>query len=156
MNETKQVIFKLDDEEYGLDIMNVNAIEKYTNIVRIPNASKFIHGIINLRGEVIPVYSLRIKFGLTTKSISEDTKLIVTKSNGMLIAFEVDSVAEILEISADMISEAPSIVKSMDTSYINRVANIDGRMIILLDLGGILSEQEKDHLEKMLEMNQTA
>ncbi|BCN29657.1 chemotaxis protein CheW [Anaeromicropila herbilytica] len=156
MNETKQVIFKLDDEEYGLDIMNVNAIEKYTNIVRVPNASKFIQGIINLRGDVIPVYSLRTKFGLQSKKTNEDTKLIITKSNEMLIAFEVDSVAEILEIENENISAAPSIVKSVDTAYIDKVANLEGRMIILLDLGRILSDSEKDSIEKMLEMNQPA
>lgn len=154
MKETKQVIFKLDNEEYGLDIMNVNAIEKYTNVVRVPNASKFIQGIINLRGDVIPVYSLRIKFGLQPKEPDEETKLIITKSKGMLIAFEVDSVAEILEINQEDISEAPMIVKTVDTSYINQVAHIEGRMIILLDLGEILSENEKNNIEKILDKNE--
>jgi purine-binding chemotaxis protein CheW len=156
MNETKQVIFKLEDEEYGLDIMNVNAIEKHTNVVRVPNASKFIQGIINLRGDVIPVYSLRTKFGLPQKKASDETKLIITKSNNMLIAFEVDSVAEILEIDNKNITIAPSIVKTIDTAYIDKVANLDGRMIILLDLGGILSDNEKESIEKMIEMTQTA
>lgn len=153
MKEIKQVIFKLDNEEYGLDIMNVNAIEKYTNIVRVPNASKFIQGIINLRGDVIPVYSLRVKFGLSAKTVDENTKLIVTKANGLLIAFEVDSVAEIIEINEDNISAAPSIVKSIETAYIDKVANIDGRMIILLDLNGILSTSEKENLVEIINNN---
>lgn len=150
MKEIKQVIFKLGDEEFGLDIMNVNAIEKHTNIVRVPNSSKFIMGIINLRGDVIPVYSLRIKFGLPTKEVDESTKLIITKSNGMLIAFEVDSVAEILEINEKDISAAPKIVKNIDNNYIDQVANIKGRMIILLDMDSIITSSEKENLEKLI------
>ena len=150
MKEIKQVIFKLGDEEFGLDIMNVNAIEKHTDIVRVPNSSKFIMGIINLRGDVIPVYSLRIKFGLSTREVDENTKLIITKSNGMLIAFEVDSVAEILEINEKDISPAPNIVKNIDNNYIDQVANIKGRMIILLDLNNIITSSEKENLEKLI------
>lgn len=150
MNEVKQVIFKLDNEEYGLDIMNVNAIEKYTDISRVPNVSKYIQGIINLRGEVIPVYSLRIKFGLPEKAIDDNSKLIITKSDGVLIAFEVDSVVEILEIVSDNISEPPMVVKTVDTAYIDKVANIEGRMILLLDLNGILSSKEKEHIEDIV------
>lgn len=150
MKEIKQVIFKLGDEEFGLDIMNVNAIEKHTDIVRVPNSSKFIMGIINLRGDVIPVYSLRIKFGLPTREVDENTKLIITKSNGMLIAFEVDSVAEILEINEKDISPAPNIVKNIDNNYIDQVANIKGRMIILLDLNNIITSSEKENLEKLI------
>ncbi len=151
MNEMKQVIFKLDNEEYGLDIMKVNAIERYTNIVRVPNAPTFILGIINLRGDVIPVYSLRIKFGLSSKKADNDTKLIITKSNGLLMAFEVDCVNEIVEVGESNLSIAPPIVQNIDTKYIYRVANINGRMVILLDIDNILSDVERKNIENMLE-----
>jgi purine-binding chemotaxis protein CheW len=149
-NETKQVIFTLGDEEFGLDIMLVNAIEKYTDLVRIPNAPSYIKGIINLRGDVIPVYSLRRKFGLEDKAVDENSKLIVTKSNNILMAFEVDAVKEILEIPSTNISETPVIVKSIDTTYIKSVANLGGRMIILLDHNGILSVNEQEHIENFM------
>ncbi|MDF2588790.1 MAG: Chemotaxis protein CheW [Anaerocolumna sp.] len=149
-NETKQVIFTLGDEEFGLDIMLVNAIEKYTDLVRIPNAPSYIRGIINLRGDVIPVYSLRRKFGLADSEIDDNSKLIVTKSNNILMAFEVDAVKEILEIPTANISETPVIVKSFDTAYIKNVANISGRMIILLDHNGILSSKEQEHIENFM------
>ncbi|WP_033164500.1 chemotaxis protein CheW [Clostridium sp. KNHs205] len=149
--QTKQVIFTLDNEEFGLDIMVVNAIEKFTDLIPVPNAPSFIHGIMNLRGDVIPVFSLRRKFGLSDKPVSEDTRLIITKSNGILMAFEVDGVKEIIEIAPENISETPSIVRGINTTYIQNVANIGGRMIILLNHDGILSSKEQEKIESILE-----
>ena len=146
----KQVIFTLGKEEYGLDIMLVNAIQKYTDIVPIPNAPSYVRGIINLRGDVIPVYSLRRKFGLGDKEIDENSKLIITKSDNILLAYEVDEVKEIMEIEAGNISEIPVIVKSNDTAYIKCVANINGRMILLLDHDGLLSSKEKENIENLM------
>ena len=149
MKDTKQVIFNVGDEEYGLDIMLVNAIEKYTNIVKIPNSPECIKGIINLRGDVIPVYSLRRKFGLPEIQVTESTKLIVTKSKGVLLAYEVDQVKEIVEITAPQVSDTPTIVRNVDTAYIGAVANISGRMILLLDHDGIITNAEKDSIQNM-------
>lgn len=137
-------------EEYGLDIMLVNAIQKYTDIVPIPNAPSYVRGIINLRGDVIPVYSLRRKFGLGDKEIDENSKLIITKSDNILLAYEVDEVKEIMEIEAVNISETPVIVKNNDIAYIKCVANINGRMILLLDHDGLLSSKEKENIENLM------
>lgn len=149
--QSKQVIFTLGDEEYGLDIMIVNAIEKYTDIVRVPNGPECIKGIINLRGDVIPVYSLRKKFGLKEKDNDENTKLVITKSNHIMMAYEVDAVKEIIEIPDDSISETPIIVRSRNTTYIKNIANINGRMIILLDHNGILTDKEQENIELLME-----
>jgi purine-binding chemotaxis protein CheW len=150
MKETKQVVFALGEEEFGLDIMVVNAIEKYTDIVRIPNAPSYIHGIINLRGDVIPVFNLRRKFGLPDKDADENSKLIVTRSNNIVLAYEVDEVKGIMEIPSPNISETPAIVKSNATSYMKSVANINGRMIILLDHDGMVSDKEIEKIESLL------
>lgn len=149
--QTKQVIFALGNEEYGMDIMIVNAIEKNTDIVRVPNGPEYIKGIINLRGDVIPVYSLRKKFGLEEKVIDENTKLVITKSNNIMMAYEVDAVKEIIEIPDESITETPIIVKSKNTTYIKNIANINGRMIILLDHNGILSDNEQENIELLME-----
>lgn len=149
-DQLKQVIFTLGEEEYGLDIMLVNAIEKYSDMVRVPNAPAYILGIINIRGEVIPVYCLRKKFGLPEKKIDENSKLIITKSNGIIMAFAVDSVNEILEIPSEKLNETPIIVKSNSTAYIKCVANINGRMILLLDHNGILSSNEQESIESLM------
>jgi purine-binding chemotaxis protein CheW len=149
-DQLKQVIFTLGEEEYGLDIMLVNAIEKYSDMVRVPNAPTFIQGIINIRGEVIPVYSLRKKFGLPERETDENSKLIITKSNDIMMAFAVDSVNEILEIPAEKLNDTPMIVKSNSTAYIKCVANINGRMILLLDHNGILSSNEQESIESLM------
>ncbi|WP_066712050.1 chemotaxis protein CheW [Clostridium sp. Marseille-P299] len=150
MEATKQVIFKLGDEEYGFDIMLVNAIETYTGVVPVPNAPEYILGILNLRGDVIPVYSLRVKFGLP-KQGSNGSQLIVTRSKGMLIGFQVDFVHEIVEIGEKQLSEVPVIVKSEKTAYSKAVANIGGRMVILLDHDGILNAAEHNSITALVE-----
>lgn len=150
MEATKQVIFKLGEEEYGFDIMIVNAIETYSGVVPVPNAPDYILGIINLRGDVIPVYSLRVKFGLPEVEKS-GAQLIVTKSQGIMIGFKVDSVHEILEITADQLSAVPVIVKNDKTTYAKAVANINGRMAIILDHEGILNSSEQESIAKLLE-----
>jgi len=150
MKDTKQVIFNVGDEEYGLDIMLVNAIEKFINIVKVPNSPSCVKGIINLRGDVIPVYSLRKKFGLPEVQATDRTKLIVTKSKGLMLAYEVDEVKEIVEISGSQISETPAIVRNENTAYIGSVANLSGRMIILLNHDGIITNAEKSSIENMV------
>ena len=117
---------------------------------RIPNAPSLYPGIINLRGDIIPVFSLRKKFGMPEKEIDSNTKLIITKSRNVLMAYEVDEVKEILEIPLSNISETPVIVKGPDTAYMKAVANINGRMIVLLEHNGIISETEKSHIETLI------
>lgn len=151
MEDSKHVIFKLEGEEYGLDIQYVNAIEKYTNINPVPNAPSYIDGIINLRGDVIPVYSLRTKFGLPEKKIDDNTKLIISKIDDFLIAFQVDEVKEIVELQEENLNEAPRLLKTINTAYIGGVANVGGRMIILMNLQGILSESEEKNIEQILD-----
>lgn len=151
MESTKQVIFKLGEEEYGFDIMLVNAIETFSDVVPVPNAPNYILGILNLRGEVIPVYSLRVKFGLP-ESKTNGTQLIITKANGMLVGFKVDSVHEIMEISEKQLSAVPTIIKSQNTRYAKSVANMNGRMIILLNHDGILNDAEHDSITEILEI----
>lgn len=150
MEEAKHVIFKLEGEEYGFNIMYVNAIEKYINIIPVPNAPDYIEGMINLRGDVIPVYSFRKKFGLPEKKADDYTKLIITKISDMLLAFQVDSVEEIAELSPENINDIPRILTTANTAYIGNVANVDGRMIILMNLKGLLSDSEQKEIEEIL------
>ncbi len=148
---TKQVIFKLGEEEYGMDIMLVNAIENYTGVVPIPNAPAYILGILNLRGEVIPVYSLRKKFGMPETSATESTQLLITRADGTAIGYKVDSVSEIMEVEESEVQGIPIIVKNVDTRYALGVANKKNRMIVLLDNANILSEQESEMVRRVSE-----
>ena len=147
---TQQVIFRVNEGEYGLDVSQVNAIETLTDVVPVPNAANHILGIMNLRGDVLPVFSLRTKFGLQEVPVNEQTKIIVTKSNGVAIAFKVDEVKEIIECDEGKLTDFPSIARSQDTAYVDRVANHNGRLILLLDQDGVLNEGEAKAISELI------
>lgn len=146
----KHAVFQIGNEEYGLDIMNVNTVEKEINIEKVPNSPKNVKGIIRLRGEVIPVYSLRLKFGLEDREPDLDTRLIITNSNGMQIAYEVDKMQEIANIEPEQLKETPSIVKSKSTSYLKQVLNLDGKLVIIIDNDSILTDEEQNGMKAIL------
>ena len=150
MQSTKQAVFMLGDKEYGMDIMEVNIIEKFMNIEPVVSLPNNLKGIIKLRGDVIPVYSLRRKFGLEDTEPSDDTRFIITTSNGIQIAYEVDKMSEIVQFEEDQIFEVPSVIKSKDTSYMKLVTNIDDRLIVILDHDGILSEEEQNKIKAVI------
>ena len=148
---TKQIIFMLGDNEYGLDITLVNAIENYTDIVPIPNAPSYILGILNLRGDVIPVYSLRKKFGMPEVPGQAATQLLITKCKDITVGYKVDSVSEIIDVSDAEFHETPIIVKGEQTRYVAGVANKKDRLIVLLDSENILSEMESESVKRVVE-----
>lgn len=153
MDITKQVIFKVGNEDYGFDILLVNAIEKYAGVVSIPNSPDFILGMVNLRGEIIPVFSLRKKFGLPEIAPDDKTQLIVTRSNDMLVGFKVDSVDEIVEIRFDEIQAVPSIVRASNTKYARSIASKSGKLAILIDHDGVISEEEQELAGNIIKNN---
>jgi len=150
MATLQQVVFRLDKEEYGLNIMKVNGIEKYQEVVKIPNAPEYIEGMINLRGEVLPIFSLRKKFNLTDKPHDDDTKIIVVNTNGIKVGFVVDSVEEILQIEEEVIEVAPAIVAGINRKYIKSVAKVEQRMIVLIDIDLVVTDEEKISLGEVI------
>lgn len=151
MATKQEVIFKLDGEEYGLDIMKVYGIEKYQQVTKIPNTPEYIEGIINLRGEVHPIYNLRKKFKMAEKQIDDETKMIIVNSNDMMVGFVVDAVTEIRYIEEEDIKPAPKLISGIDRKYIVGVGKVEERMIILLDVDLILEEEEKKEIGQVLE-----
>lgn len=143
MATLQQVVFKLDKEEYGIDIMKVNGIEKYQEVVKVPNAPEYIEGMINLRGEVLPIFSLRKKFNLEDKQYDEETKIVVVYTGDIKIGFIVDSVQEILQIEESDIEVAPPIVAGINRKYIKSVAKVEKRMIVLIDIDLVVTDEEK-------------
>lgn len=151
MSVIQQVVFKISNEEYGVDIMSVNSIEKYQEVVKIPNAPEYVDGIINLRGEVLPVFSLRKKFHLEDTEKDERTKIIVAFADDMKIGFIVDSVTEIISIDEENIEKTPKLLTGIDRRYIKNVAKVGERMIILLDIELLVSDEEKISLGEIIE-----
>lgn len=149
----REVIFTLNGIEYGMDISLVNAIEKYEDVVPIPNAPAYIIGILNLRGDVIPVYSLRKKLGMEEIPQDASTQLLVGRVNDMLIAFKVDAVSEIVEIPDQDVHEVPIIVRNEDTQYAGSVGKKSSGMFVMIDIEKILTEQERNAGKAFVEQN---
>ena len=146
----KPVIFRLGNQQFGVDINLVQSIEREINIVRVPNAMKYISGIVNLRGEVIPAFSLRKKFGTDDNVgvIGEDSTVIVNIPGVVKLALEVD---EVLEIGDQSIVQMPALAKTVDTEYLDRVANVNGQLVILLDVEKLLTQSEAESVKKFTE-----
>jgi purine-binding chemotaxis protein CheW len=146
------VTFKLGTEEFGVDILKVQEINKMMNITRIPNAPAFIEGVINLRGKIIPIVDLRKRLGFREKPYDKSTRIIVVELEGLVLGFIVDSVSEVLRIPANTIEPPPSMVAGIESEYIEGVGKLDDRLLILLELKKIFSSPERKDIEN-IEMN---
>lgn len=147
----KQVLCNIGGGLYGIDIAYVKEIEKYQNIIPVPNEPSYIEGIINLRGEVVPVFNLRDKFHQPKAAVTDNTKLIITTTNDLMIAFIVDGISEIVEIAEEQFMKTPVIVQNEETTYIQSIAQVDRKLVIVLNLDGILTEKQQKKIETLIE-----
>ena len=143
------ISFRVGDEEYGLEILSVREVIRIKEITRLPKAPDFVSGVINLRGDVIPIIDLRKKFGLSFKQYSEMTRVIVVEVDDKLMGMVVDSVSHVIRIGQDQIVPPPTLVGGITADYIRGVGKIDERLIVLLNIGKILTSEEKIEIEKI-------
>ena len=137
---TKQfVVFRLENEEYGIDILRVKEIKEMMRITRVPKAAHFVRGVINLRGEVIPVIELRKKFNLSEGKENENTRIIIVSVDDITVGLVVDTSSEVIEIGSDAIEEAPEVAGNVDQGSIYGIGKVGERLIILLDIVKIIS-----------------
>lgn len=148
MAEFKPVVFKLDKELYGVDIDCVQAIEKDQQVVCVPNAAFFFKGMMNLRGDDIPVYSLRKKFGFS-ENTPEEVQYVIVKTNGILVALEVDNVDEIHGFEDKNVHDMPSIIMNEGTDYYDKVLKTDKGLVITIDVAKLLSDEELENIAAM-------
>ncbi len=145
------VSFKIGEEEFGVDILKVQEINRVVQITQLPNAPDFIEGVMNLRGRVVPIVNLRKRFGLPAKEYDKNTRIIVVDLNGKTVGFIVDSVSEVLRVSKSVVEPPPDLVSGIDSEYITGIAKLDDRLLILLDLEKILTAEEKQTLKESLQ-----
>lgn len=145
---TKQAIFQLNGEDYGLDITDVSTVEKDMDIKNLANSPSNVKGKINLRGREIPVYSLRRKFGIEDKKQDKNSRYLIIDVKGLDIAFEVDQVKGILDIDSSDIFDVPSVIKCNDTSYIKSIAKVSDGLILLLDSKLLLNNEEREAIQQ--------
>ena len=134
------LVFRLDDEEFGVDIRKITTIvEKSMSITRVPNTPDFIKGVINLRGEIIPVIDSRIKFGMPPVSYEEDARIIIIKLEDIIAGIIVEQVAEVIELNEENIENAANIGGSLSMDYISGIGKTDGRIVTILNLEKLIS-----------------
>lgn len=149
MEEKQLVVFRLHNEEFGVEITDVREIVKPRHITRLPHVADYIEGVTNLRGEVIPVICLRKRFGLEPKEETQDTRIIMLEINNSMVGFIVDAVTETLRLPEDAIEPPPSSIAGLRADYLAGVGKVDDRLLILLDVGQILSTDEKIQLQSL-------
>ncbi|MFO1413490.1 MAG: chemotaxis protein CheW [Burkholderiales bacterium] len=139
-NQTHEYLaFRLGTEEYGIDILKVQEIRKYDAVTRIANAPEFIKGVINLRGSIVPIVDLRVKFALESAEYNTFTVVIILNVAERIVGIVVDSVSDVITLLPETIRPAPEFGAAMDTAYIMGLAELDGRMIIVTDIERLIT-----------------
>jgi len=142
------VSFRLGQEEFGIDILKVQEINRMVEITKVPQAPHYCEGVINLRGKVIPVVDLRKKFDMETAEWDKNTRIIVCDVNGNVVGLIVDAVEEVLRVQSSTIEPPPEIITSAACDYIKGVAKMEKRLLIFLDITKIANELN-ENMENM-------
>ena len=148
------VIFQLGGEEFGVEIMQVQEIIRMPEITRIPQSPVYVEGVINLRGKIIVVINLDTRFDLNSKELDDDSRIIIVEVGDNVVGMVVDSVSEVLRLSTSNVEPAPEIISAkIKADYLKGVGKLDDRLLILLDLEKVLSDEEMTQLESVSEMH---
>lgn len=149
-NETTQwVKFSLSGENYGLRVLKVQEIQRYSEISPIPGAPSYVLGIINLRGNVISVLNTREKFGLSEYEITDDSRIVILEAGTQIVGILVDSVAEVISLQSSDVDIAPNVGNEESAKFIDGVSNKGNELLILLDSDKILNEDEWQDLSNL-------
>ena len=140
------VTYKLGEETYGINVMQVQEVLRYTEIAPVPGAPDYVLGIINLRGNVVTVIDTRSRFGLPSSDISDNSRIVIIESDDQVVGIMVDSVAEVVYLKASEIDSAPNVGTEESAKFIQGVSNRDGQLLILVDLNKLLSDEEWDEI----------
>jgi purine-binding chemotaxis protein CheW len=145
-NAREMLVFKLGSEEYGVDILKVQEIRGYEKVTPIPRSPDYLKGVVNLRGTIVPVIDLRIRFGMPDPKYDSLTVVIVLRIAGRIVGAVVDAVSDVVRLAENEIREAPKLGAMVDSSYLSGVATQGERMILALDIEKLLSAAEMNLL----------
>lgn len=143
ITDKKVIVFRLKNEEYAISVEQVGGIEKLESITRVPQTAPFVRGVINLRGVVTPIIDLRVRFGLEETDHTDSTRIIIVFYNGIEVGLIVDAANDVIDIPHDMIEPTPEVIGAVHVDYINGIAKLDKRLLILLDLEKVLATNDK-------------
>lgn len=150
-SEEQIVVFSVAGEHYGVDISRVQGIIKVPTITRVPRAPRFVEGVINLRGAIVPIIDLRRRFRLEARPHGADTRIINVEMGAHLVGLIVDAVEEVQTIPAGVVEPAPELVTAVDSAYLRGIAKLGERLVILLDLDRVLTIGEQESLAEAAE-----
>lgn len=147
VGEMKVIVFRLKDEEYGVEVNQVKSIEKLEHITRVPRTPKFVKGVINLRGVVTPIIDLRKRFDLEESEYTESTRIIIVAVGELEVGLIVDAANDVIDIPVNAVEPPPEVVGGVEAAYLRGVAKLDKRLLILLNLDKVLSTEEIKQLD---------
>jgi purine-binding chemotaxis protein CheW len=142
VSDLKVIVFQLNDKEYGVPVSQVKSIEKIMHITRVPHTNPFVKGVMNLRGVVTPLLDLRVRFGMVEQAYNEGTRVIIVAVEDKEVGLIVDGANDVIDIPTSMIEPPPEVVGIAAEGFIDGVANLDKRLLILIDLNKILESDE--------------
>ncbi|MCM2678993.1 chemotaxis protein CheW [Echinimonas agarilytica] len=143
------VTFRLDNETYGINVMQVQEVLRYTEIAPVPGAPNYVMGIINLRGNVVTVIDTRSRFGLVGSEVTDNSRIVIIEAEKQVIGILVDSVAEVVYLRSSEIDSAPNVGTEDSAKFIQGVSNRDDELLILVDLNKLLSDEEWEELNTL-------
>jgi len=143
------VTFRLEEETYGINVMQVQEVLRYSEIAPVPGAPNYVLGIINLRGNVVTVIDTRTRFGLPTSDVTDSTRVVIIEAEKQVIGILVDSVAEVVYLKKSEIDSAPNVGTEESARFIQGVSNREGELLILVDLNKLLNDEEWDEISRL-------
>ena len=143
------VTYRLGEETYGINVMQVQEVLRHTEIAPVPGAPDYVLGIINLRGNVVTVIDTRSRFGLPSADITDNSRIVIIESEHQVVGILVDSVAEVVYLRSSEIDSAPNVGTEESAKFIQGVSNRDGELLILVDLNKLLSDDEWDEISSI-------
>lgn len=147
--DNKVVVFKIDNEEFAVNIIQVERILGYTEPTKIPESPEFIKGVITYQNEILPIMDLKKKFNLSDTELEDNPKIVVVKSKDKKVGLIVDLVSEVIDVDDSMIEEAPNIVRGISNEYIRGMIKLNDRIIILIDTEKILTNDEMSKIQSL-------
>jgi purine-binding chemotaxis protein CheW len=146
---SEYLTFTLGNEEYGIDILKVQEIRGYDAVTHIANTPEFIKGVVNLRGVIVPIVDMRIKFKVGEPTYNDFTVVIIMNVLGRIIGMVVDGVSDVVALGTEQIKAAPEMGSSMDTDYITGLGTLNDQMLILVDIEKLMSSEEMQIMEQV-------
>ncbi|MDR4889925.1 chemotaxis protein CheW [Fredinandcohnia sp. QZ13] len=150
--QSKVIVFRLEDQEYGTDIQKIRSIERLQEVTRIPNVPEFIKGVINLRGEVTPIIDLKERLAMGQTVPTTETRILIVEISDIQLGVIVDAATDVIDLDLSLVDSATGVIHGINESYIEGVAKLEHRLLLLLNLDKVLNKEEINEVKETIEV----